>query len=285
SGMDANVKRIADQKRNELKNNKLDVRNSSSKRAGINPVVETGFSGAVVAGTPNDNNVAVNNDSMVISVMNTYIRVYNTSGQLLKNWGLEFFPKDIKATKPGTGVGNLDRSYDPKVVFDPSSNRFIIVFLEGSLSSDTRIIVSFIKTSNPLDGWNIYEINGNPFGGAYWTDYPMIAINGQDLFITANILKDNTDWKVGFTQSLIWQLPKNNGYNGDTLQFNLWSNLKHEGKSIWNICPVQDANQPGAEGLYFLSVRPGDLLNDTVFIHRISHNFSHPSPQYSYKIL
>jgi hypothetical protein len=285
SGIDKQVKRIADAKRQELVHNSLGIRKSSTKRASIQPVLETGFSGAVVAGTPNDNNVAVNNDTMVVSVMNTYIRVYNTDGKLLKNWGLEFFPKDPKATKPGSGVGNLDRSYDPKIVFDPASNRFIIVFLEGSTSADTRIIVSFSKTNNPLDGWNVYQINGNPFGGAYWTDYPMIAINNEDLFITGNILKDNTDWKVGFTQSLIWQLPKSNGYNGDTLVFNLWSNILHEGKPIWNICPVQDAYQPGEEGLYFLSVRPSDISNDTVFLHRISHNYSHGNPSYSYKIL
>jgi hypothetical protein len=181
-------------------------------------------------------------------------------------------------------VGTLNRSYDPKVVFDPKSNRFIIVFLEGSESSDTRIIVSFSKTSNPLDGWNVYQLNGNPFGGTLWTDYPMIAINGEDLFVTVNILKDNTDWKDGFTQSVIWQVPKIDGYSGDTLRYNLWSNIKHNNKSIWSICPVQEAYQPGDPGMYFLSVRPGDISNDTVFLHRISANYGN-NPSYSYKIL
>lgn len=282
--MDPEIKRQAAILRSKLLANPYPSVSSGGKRS-IKPQISGGFSGAHIAGTPNDNNMAINNDSLVVSVWNTYIRVYNTNGVLKKNWGLEFFPIDPKATKPGSGVGSLDRSYDPKVVFDPVSNRFIIVFLEGSASSDTRIIVGFSKTSNPLDGWNIYQLNGKPFGGTQWTDYPMIAINGEDLFITVNILKDNTDWKDGFTQSVIWQIPKSTGYSADTMKYNLWSDIKHNGKSIWSICPVQDAYQPGEEGLYFLSVRPGDQSNDTVFLHRISHNYSHPNPTYSYKVL
>jgi hypothetical protein len=282
---DPAIKQQANALREKLKNTPYPPVSSGNKRAGIAPQVVSGFVGAHVPGTPNDNNMAINNDSLVVSVWNTYIRVYNTNGVLKKNWGLEFFPSDPKATKPGSGVSALNRAYDPKVVFDPVSNRFIIVFLEGSESSDTRIIVSFSKTSNPLDGWNVYQLNGKPFGGTQWTDYPMIAINNEDLFITVNILKDNTDWRDGFQQSIIWQLPKARGYAADTLQYNLWSNLRHNGKPIWSICPVQDAYQPGEEGLYFLSVRPGDASNDTVFLHRISHNHSHANPQYSYKIL
>jgi len=282
-GIDPQIKYRANLEREKLQYNHYPA--LGQKRAALSPQVISGFQGSANEGTPNDNNMAVNNDSFVISVLNTFIRVYNTNGVFKKNWSLEFFPKDPKATRPGNGIGTLDRSYDPKVLFDPVANRFILVYLEGSESSDTRIIVSYSKTSNPLDGWNVYQLNGNPYGGKFWTDYPMIAINGEDLFITVNILKDNTDWRDGFTQSVIWQMPKALGYSGDTLKYNLWSNIVFKGKPIWNICPVQDAYQPGHEGLYFLSVRPGDASNDTVFLHSIGSNYNSGNAQYSYKIL
>lgn len=283
AGIDASIKYQANSVRNSVQTTVKTT--SSAKRASMAPQLVNGFSGAQNEGTPNDNNLAVNNDSFVVSVLNTFIRVYNTNGVFKKNWSLEFFPRDPGAIKPGSGVPTLDRAYDPKIIFDPTANRFIIVYLEGSESTDTRIIIAYSKTSNPLEGWNVYQLDGNPYGGSLWTDYPMIAINGEDLFITVNILKDNTDWRDGFTQSVIWQLPKNRGYNGDTLLFNLWSDIKYNGKSIWNICPVQDAFQPGKQGMYFLSVRPGDASNDTVFLHSINFNYSNGNPTYSYKIL
>jgi hypothetical protein len=283
AGIDPSIKYKANVQREKLIHNRYP--SMGSKRSAIAPLIVSGFQGAFNEGTPNDNNLAVNNDSFVISVLNTNVRIYSTSGVFKKNWALESFPKDAKAQQPGGAIGTLDRSYDPKVLFDPVANKFIVVYLEGSESTDTRIIVAYSKTSNPLEGWNIYQINGNPFGGKFWTDYPMIAINGEDLFITANILKDNTDWRDGFTQSLIWQMPKARGYNGDTLKYNLWSNIVYNGKSVWNICPVQDAYQPGAEGLYFLSVRPGDASNDTVFLHSISKNYSSGNAQYGLKVL
>lgn len=282
-GIDEKVKAFATEKRENLKHNKLP--SLGTKRNGIQPTVSEGFEGAISAGIPNDNNMAINNDSFVVSVINSSIRVYTSSGVFKKNWNLTFFPRSSENTQPGNGVSILDRSYDPKIVFDPVNNRFIIVYLEGSESTDTRIIVAFSKTSQPLDGWNVYQIEGNPIGGKLWTDYPMIAINNEDLFITVNILKDNTDWRDGFTQSIIWQLPMNRGYQGDTLLFNLWSNLKHDNKSIWSICPVQESFHPASKGLYFLSVRPGNVQNDTIFLHHISDNYYSNKAKYSYKIL
>ncbi len=283
-GIDPAVKAFVNNERMRLQNNHYP--NNTIKRSALPPMIVGGFIGALNEATPNDNNMAINNDSFVVSVLNSLIGIYNANtGLLKKNWFLEYLPLDAKNTKPGSGIAPLNRSYDPKVVYDPVANRFIIVYLEGDGSNDTRIIIAFSKTNLPLDGWNIYKLNGNPFGGKFWTDYPMIAINGEDLFVTVNLLKDSTDWRDGFTQSVIWQVQKSKGYNADSLEYNLWSNLKHNNKSIWNICPVQESEQPGSAGLYLLSVRPGDIANDTVFLHHISDNYSSGKSQYSYKIL
>ncbi len=283
-GYNATNKYAVTQKREALKHNILPF--EGQKRAIVTPIVESGFNGAMFAGIPNDNNVAVNNDSMVVSVYNSQIRVFNPNGVLKKAWNLTFFPRDVKNTQAGGTVRVLDRSYDPKIVFDPNSNRFIIVYLEGSESADTRIIVCFTKTASPLDGWNVYEINGNPIGGKQWTDYPMIAINKENLFITVNILRDSSDWRDGFLQSIIWQTDLKSGYDGDSLNYKLWSNLKdNKNKSIWSICPVQKGFIDNEKGLYFLSVRPGDVSNDTLILHHISDNLVGGNAQYSFKIL
>lgn len=258
---------------------------SLERRNNIDPIVSRGFSGAVSGGIPNDNNIAVSKSGWVVSVLNTNIRIYNDTGRWYKNWSLEFFPRAIEQTAPGSGVGVLDRSYDPKIVYDPEAERFIIVYLEGSESSDTRIITAFSKSDNPLDGWFVYQLDGNPFKEKTWSDYPIIGISKEDLYITVNILKDSTDWRDGFTQSVIWQVPKSYGYNGDSLRANLLSDIVYDGKPVWSICAIPGGLELFGKGMFFLSVRPGDEENDTVFLHRINTNFSEGAIQYSLKVL
>jgi hypothetical protein len=249
------------------------------------PAVERGFLGALGAGIPNDNNIAVSNSGWVVSVLNTHIRVYDDTGRWYRNWSLESFPVAVEQSTPASGVGFLDRSYDPKIVYDPVANKFIVVYLEGSESSDTRIIIGFSRSNNPLDGWYVYEVEGNPFGGKTWSDYPIIAISEQDLYVTVNILKDSTDWRDGFTQSVIWQIPKSFGFSGDSLRANLISDIKFQDKSIWSICAIPNGFELMKDCMYFLSVRPGDVENDTVFLHRITTNYAQGTPQYFLQVL
>jgi hypothetical protein len=44
-----------------------------------------------------------------------------------------------------------------------------------------------------------------------WSDYPIIALSGSDLFLTFNQVRDNVSWTVGFKQSVIWQIDKTKG--------------------------------------------------------------------------
>lgn len=260
--------------------------NRPMRRSAVNPIVTKGFSGSLQGGIPNDNNIAVSSTGWVVSVLNTFIRVYDEDGNFKKNWTLEIFPRAFENEAPGDGVEILDRSYDPKIVYDPVANRFIIVYLEGSESSDTRIIVAFSKSDNPLDGWRVYQIDGKPMGGKVWSDYPIIGISAEDLYITVNILKDSTDWRDGFQQSIIWQIPKSDGYTGKAqLRANLFQNLKYQNKPIWSICVIPSGFLPFEKGMLFLSVRPGDVQNDTVFLHRINANFSDGNPSYSLEVL
>ena len=97
-----------------------------------------------------------------------------------------------------------------------------MTFFSGSDSWDTHIFVGFSKTNRPDSAWTFYELNGNSFNDSTWSDYPIISINDDDVFITYNQVKDNVSWQIGFKQSVIWQLDKASGYNSAaTLPFTL----------------------------------------------------------------
>jgi hypothetical protein len=248
-------------------------------RADIDPTVLNSFNGKPIgsAGIPNDNTLAVSNNGMVVSAINTSVNILDADGK-----GLKF--RTLSSIVAGQ-LGLLDRYYDPKVLYDPINDKFILVFLEGSESSDTRIVVGFTQTNDPTGLWNFYAINGNPNGGAKWSDYPIIAHNKEDLYITVNILRDNESWQEGFVQSVIWQVNKASGYSGGTLTQNLFSDLNYKDQPVWSICPVQPAINMDQASMYFLSVRPDASANDTVFLHEITNTSTSGQATHTLKVL
>ncbi len=250
---------------------------SYGKAAAPAPTLVTGFEGNIVTqGTPNDNDMAISDSGMIVSVVNQNLTFINPAGGFIKSASLSFFAKQL---------GTLNRTYDPRVVYDPDADRFIVVFLQGSTSADTRIITAFSKTNDPTKEWHVYAIPGNTFGDSSWSDYPILSLSKDELFITVNRLKDNTDWKDGFIESLIWQVEKSKGYAGATLTQKQYKDIKLNGKSIWSICPVKGGSALYGPKMHFLSVRPSDLQNDTVFLHEISNTIASGSSQFSTRIL
>jgi hypothetical protein len=245
------------------------------KAAAPAPIMLKGFIGNGTQGTPNDNDVSIGNSGQIISVVNTNFVMYNDTGKFLLSKSLSNF---------GKALGTLNRTYDPRTIYDPIADRFIVVFLQGTTSADTRIITGFSKTNDPTKEWNFYAIPGNTFGDSSWSDYPIISLSNNELFITVNRLRDNSSWQEGFIESLIWQINKTDGFAGDTLRKKIYYDIKYNNKSIWSICPVKGSNEFYGPGHYFVSVRPSALQNDTVFLHEITNNLN-GNPTLTLKVL
>jgi hypothetical protein len=251
---------------------------SSGQRAGTAamPVMLNNFAANNAQGTPNDNHIAISNAGKIVSVVNTNFRVYNEAGTQLQSKSLSLFANSL---------GLLASISDPRVIYDPTADRFIVVFFAGNTSLNTRIIVAFSQTNDPAGVWNLYALNGNPLNDTTWSDYPIVVISDKDLFMTFNNLEDGYDWKTGFRYSGIWQVDKQRGYNGDTLQYDFWHDIKYNGKPIWNVCAIHSGSAPTGPETYFLSVRPSDVSNDTVFLHTISNSLQSGNAQFSTKVL
>lgn len=245
----------------------------------VKPDVETDFDGLPVslAGIPNDNNMAISNQGMIVSVINSSVSIFDENGTRLLFRTL--------ASIVGTQHSGLNRTYDPKVMYDPDNDRFILVFLQGSTSEDTRIMVGFSQSNDPTKTWKFYAVDGNPFEGPTWSDYPIIGSTSEDLFITVNILRDSASWQEGFTQSVIWQIQKSGGFDGsDSLNSDLYHGLKYKGKPLWSICVVQGGEKFNARSAWFLTVRPSAESNDTLFVHTINNTWASREAAYSLEV-
>jgi hypothetical protein len=224
----------------------------------------TGFEGNIFQnGAPNDNTLAISNSGILISAINSNYYIYNTTtGELLyNNYISTLLP-------PPIGFSN---KYDPKLTYDPEMDRFIMVFLIGTTYQTSQIAVCFSSTNNPLDPWHVYKLSGNPLGSNHWTDYPAIAVGTNDFFLTGNLLTNNSSWQTGFQQSLIWQIDKMSGYNGDdNLSMTIWSGINDGAIKIRNIHPAKGAMGLVGPNQYFLSNKNFSAESDTVYLLEIT---------------
>lgn len=236
------------------------------------PYVGTSMAGNTFGNsTPTDNEIAVTNGGMLLSVQNSTIFRYNlsTSTSLgatsLAGWS--------------NVLGNPQSKFDPKCIYDPVNDRFIVVCLAGFTDSTSSIILGFSQTNAPNGAWNLYELPGNPLNNGYWTDYPAIAMTNNEFFITVNLLQNSMPWQTGFVETLIWQINKFDGYNGDTLSTQLHNNIQHNGRPVRNLCPVKGGSMIYGPDIYFLSNRNLDVSNDTIFLVHLTDTINAPGQQ------
>ena len=218
---------------------------------------------------PNDNTLAISNDGLMIAGINSSYIIYDQNNDsILKRATLNSLTFSFNQLL-------FVKKYDPKFIYDPNEDRFIMVFLVGNNPINSHICVAFSTSNNPLDDWNVYMLTGDALGTDHWTDYPAISLTNDELFITGNLLQHNVSWQEGFYQSLIWQIDKTQGYQGDdTLDFNLWSELKDDSVYIRNIHPIRGARD-------FLSNKNFSLESDTLYLIHIQNTHSSDSASLS----
>lgn len=221
------------------------------------PIVEGTYPGNTTgSGTPLDNHLAISKGGYIVAVQNTNFGVYNTSGQQLQQ-------KSLSTLAQGLGLNNT--KYDPRVIYDPLHDRFIIVFLNGSSASSSHVIVGFSATNNPTGAWFMYALEGNLKDNIIvtedvWTDYPSIGISTEELFITGNLFTDNGYFKGAG----IWQIALNEGYTGATLNPTVYVT------TYFSLMPVTGATQPYGPDMYFIRNNIGN--GNQVHVHYMTNS-------------
>jgi len=246
--------------------------NASAQMVPISPTVGRSIQGNGFGNsTPNDNEIAVANRGMLISAQNSTLYRYNDSaGTPLGSTSLQSW---------SSALGNTQSKYDPKVIYDPISDRFIVVCLAGFTDSTSSIIVGFSQTNAANGAWNLYQLPGDPLNDSLWTDYPAISITPKELFITVNLLYNNQPWQTGFEKTIIWQVNKNSGYTGQTLITQLHSGIQHNGRNVRNLHAVKGGETLYGPNMYFLSNRNLDASNDTIFLVQLTDTINAPGQQ------
>ncbi len=235
------------------------------------PEILASFSGNnLISSTPLDNHFAISAAEQPVSTINVHMLVTNNTGFWLGSYKLENF---------FAAVGTSDRFFDPRIIYDPEQDRFILVLINGSDCDDSQIVLAFSQTNNPRGSWNLYALDGCLDDDGTFADYPMIAITDSEFFLTYNEVHSDSSWQTGFMGTQIHQINKMNGYNGETLNRKVWRDITFNGRLLRNICPVRNADETLPESMYFLSSRNFDISNDTVFLMHLTGHQDDPNAE------
>lgn len=227
--------------------------------------------------TPNDNDIAISDSGYVMSVVNTNIYVKNV------NTGSVSPVKSLAAfTAP---VNSKHQESDPKVLYDPKSDRFIFMCFTGFVDTTSKLIFGFSQTNNPSGAWNLYTLPGNPLNNNLWSDYPMLSLTEKELYLSINLLHNDSSWQTGFVETIIWQMKKDSGYAGLPLGAIVHHNIKYAGKAIRNLCPAKGGSKLYKPNMYFISNRNFASMNDTVFLVNVTDTIGAPTNTVTVKAL
>ncbi len=169
-------------------------------------------------------------DSHLVNVVNRSIEWYTKDGVLQNSQSLESFFPGQELTGPESR-----NFFDPKVIYDPFADRFIVVVLSfsgrdtnTSLDNASRVHVSVSDDGDPNGVWfNAFFDGAATIGGTEgWSDYPGIGVTEDSVFITNNIFEfEQTSTgdpeATNFLDARFWILDKGIGtdgfYDGGTL--------------------------------------------------------------------
>lgn len=229
------------------------------------PVIQTSFIADSLPGIPPDNYMAINTQHQAVSVINSIITVHNAqTGQIVTRKGLKQFSQSV-------GLNNLltDYRYDPKIIYDPEADRFISIMLNGTLG-ESYIVVGFSKSNDPTGAWNFYKFYGDYKNDTTWFDYPSVTVTHNEFFFTGNKVRFDSSWQAGFKNSVIYQVRKQDGYNGDTaLTYQIWDSVQYNGNYIRNLFPLNPGSAVQGPAQYFLSDRDFYTQNDSIYLIKI----------------
>lgn len=243
----------------------------AKKRSVVNPpeIIKTFALFSVQIGIPCDNHLAMKGND-ILSAGNSYMAVNKPNGGFTQKFTLEQF---------AIAAGITNNPFDPRLAYDPIANKYVFTFLAGSNSLNTDIVFAFSETDDPTGNWNIYTLPGNPNGLDQWTDYPMISLTNDKVYLTINLLKDGETWQAGFIETIIWEMDKNTGYSGTDLGVNRIDGITYNGQNIRNLCPAESATETMYDDIYFVSNRNFAIETDSFFLVKVDPNAANPDEQ------
>lgn len=139
-----------------------------------------------------------------ITAINTGIHIQTRAGANVSSVSLNSFY---------TSVESHGGTFDPRVHYDPYSNRWIIICVAGANNAGdtTCILIAVSKTSDPTGAYWMYRVVAYS-AATYWLDYPVVGFNGKWICVTGNLFQNSPG--TGYNGAKVFLFDKASVYSG-----------------------------------------------------------------------
>ncbi len=158
---------------------------------GVDVPVTRSFQGIADTGwSPPDPIIAAGPDH-IVACTNAHVAYFTKEGtRISQTTALSFFGS----------MSSGFRLFDPWVIYDKWSNRFMVMFTstKGSPRTASRYYIAISKTSDPTKGWWLYWNDNTLNGGTpttNWADYPRLSTDKNAIYITGNMFGFTTGYQ------------------------------------------------------------------------------------------
>ena len=131
--------------------------------------------------SPPDTNGAVGRDKLMVTLNNNYVIQRKSDGAALSTVSIAAFWARTGAHDP----------FDPHVLYDPYSNRWIVTAADDPLLGTSAILYGVSDTADPQGTWHTYAIDADATD-ATWADYPTVGFSRSTVAIGMNMFRTGT---------------------------------------------------------------------------------------------
>ena len=151
------------------------------------PAVQVGleFTGPTLSQSgyiPPDTQGAVGGDQIAVFV-NGRFSVYD------KATGAELQTSTLDQFWNAAGVDPIDDSFDPRVLYDPATDRWFALSADGG-PQPNHLLVAVSHTSDPTQGWSGFAIDSDSTD-TVWADFPMLGMDADAVYVSAPMFPVN----------------------------------------------------------------------------------------------
>jgi hypothetical protein len=179
---------------------------------------------------PPDCTIAAGPNDVVVGV-NTTMAIYSKSGTLKLTMSFDSFFKPV--IPPGA------RIFDPKIIYDHYSQRWIIIIDSTRASPQgSWILIAASQTSNPSGPFWLWALDAKLDGSTStnnWADYSQLGFDSQAVYITNNMFQFNG----GFSYVKLRILNKRELYSGSSVRWYDFFDIKNpDGSNAFTVQPA-----------------------------------------------